>query len=269
MTVLVGIRCKDGVVIGSDSAATFGSNGQMTIGQQAVQKVQVIADHIVHAGTGAVGIAQLIVDSLARGWQEGAFKNLRTSAQLAHVIGQRISQIVGPYFQTAQMQRHITGEASATLCKSLVAMRVANRYELFQFDFNGAPEIASGQLPFVALGSGQAIADPFLALLKRLLWPDSEPTVAEGRLAVVWTIDHVRRTNPGGVGGPIQLATLSNQPDEVKFVDDAEVDEHLQAIESALQTMVSQIKGVTPNPIAPVPPNFPAPIAVGDPPPAA
>src|SRR5690348_9981488 len=221
MTVLVGILCKDGVVIGSDSSATFGSNGQMTIGQQTVQKVTIIEGKIAYAGTGAVGIAQLIIDSIRRGWGDNTFRGLKTPEQMMNTVGKRIGELIGPYLQTAQIQRHITGEASATLCKSLVAMLVNHRFHLFQFDFNGAPEMATTQLPFIALGSGQLIADPFLALLKRLLWPNSEPTLAEGRLAAVWAIDHVRRTNPGGVGGPIQLATLTNADETVKLVDDS------------------------------------------------
>lgn len=165
-----------------------------------------------------------------------------------HLIGTRIGSLVAPYLQTANLQRGLTGEANTTLCKSLISMPVANKFHLFQFDFNGAPEHATGDLPFVALGSGQAIADPFLALLKRLLWPNQEPTLAEGRLAAVWTIDHVRRTTPGGVGGDIQLATLTDASpgvaESVKLAEQNEVAEHLQAVEAALQALVSQIRGV-------------------------
>lgn len=249
MTVLVGIRCNGGVVIASDSAATFGANGQATIGQQSVQKVAIIQNRIVFAGTGAVGIAQLIIDSLDRGWGiERAFTALRTAPQMMHAVGTRIGALVEPYLKTAGLQMQVTREANASLCKCLVAMPVANRFHLFQFDFNGSPELATRDLPFVALGSGQAIADPFLALLKRLLWPNHEPSIAEGRLAAVWTIDHVRRTTPGGVGGEIQLATLTDAAqgvnESVALAGQDEVNEHLQAVEAALEALVAQIRGV-------------------------
>lgn len=260
MTVLVGIRCRDGVVIASDSAATFGANGQMTIGQQSVQKVSIIRDKIVFAGTGAVGIAQLIIESLGRGWADGAFKGARTPEQMMNIIGTRIGTLVGPYLQTANLQRGLTGEANATLCKSLIALPVANNFHLFQFDFNGSPEHATRDLPFVALGSGQAIADPFLAMLKRLLWPNEEPTLAEGRLAAVWTIDHVRRTTPGGVGGDIQLATLTNSatgvPECVRLAEQNEVNEHLQAVDAALAALVAHIRGVATTEETVGPPDF-------------
>ena len=243
MTVLVGIRCLDGVVIASDSAATFGSNGSMTIGQQEVQKVSIIADSIAYAGTGAVGISQLIINTIGKRWVAKSFSGVRNPDDMMNEIGKAIGELVAPYWQTAQIQRHLTGDASASLCKSLISVPVNKRFELFQFDFNGAPERATDRLPFVALGSGQVIADPFLALLKRLLWPDTEPTLAEGRLVAVWVIDHVRRTNPGGVGGPIQLAVLTNEGQNVEILAADRVNEHMQAVDAVLDAIVRQIRG--------------------------
>lgn len=60
MTLIVGILCKDGVVMASDSAASFGANGMMTIGQQETRKIVRINDHILFTSTGAVGISQLV-----------------------------------------------------------------------------------------------------------------------------------------------------------------------------------------------------------------
>lgn len=254
MTVLVGIQCKDGVVIASDSAATFGANGHATIGQQSVQKVSLIQDRIVFAGTGAVGIAQLIIQSLDAGWTAGVFKNIKSGPDMMRLIGVRIGETVAPFLQTGKLQHGLTGEASASLCKSLIALPVVKKFKLFQFDFGGAPEQATEQLPFIALGSGQAIADPFLALLKGMMWSESVPTLAEGRLAAIWTIDHVRRTNPGGVGGEIQLATLTDATESIKMADSGDVDEHLQVVQNGLKALVKEIRGFTDPNVAPIPP---------------
>jgi hypothetical protein len=257
VTVLVGILCSDGVVIGSDSAATFGASGMNTIGQQYCQKVTLLQDKIVYASTGAVGIGQLIADMLHKGWAGGQFKGQTTAAEMMGVVAARINHLVVPFLQSANMQRGLTGEGNSSICKSLVAMPVKQRFELFNFDVNGAPEHATQKLPFVALGSGQPIADPFLALLGRLLWPDRSPTLAEGRLAAVWTIDHVRRTTPGGVGGQIQLATLVNATGTAQLVDESEVQEHLQAVTSALDALVTQIRGVSTAAAVTPSPSFP------------
>lgn len=59
MTSIVGILCADGVVIGSDSSATFGpAPGHATIEQRYDDKVLVINSDIIVATTGQVGLAQ-------------------------------------------------------------------------------------------------------------------------------------------------------------------------------------------------------------------
>jgi hypothetical protein len=55
MTSVVGALCKDGVVVGSDSAATFVAGGMRTI-EQPTEKLVVVRDHIIVAGTGQVGL---------------------------------------------------------------------------------------------------------------------------------------------------------------------------------------------------------------------
>lgn len=60
MTVIVGILCSDGVVIGSDSALAVGRVGRYTIERQEgnVLKIEIIGDDIITAFTGAAGLAQ-------------------------------------------------------------------------------------------------------------------------------------------------------------------------------------------------------------------
>lgn len=242
MTLLVGIRCSDGVVVASDSAATFGNGQQPTIGQQVVQKVWKLNNHIIYCGTGAVGIAQIISDHIRTMWDNRAFGGHMTPEAAMDKIGKAILQLVVPYIQTSEM----TGSPDTSRCKSLVAIPIAQTPELFQFDINGAPERCNDGLPFVALGSGQLIADPFLAFLRRLLWSHRVPTLSEGRLAAVWTIDHVRRTNPGGVGGDIQLATLEatgRSMPQVTVASQSQVEEHLQKVHLAEEALVSNLTG--------------------------
>lgn len=61
----------------------------------------------------------------------------------------------------------------------------------------------------------------------------------------MWTIDHVRLTNPGGVGGRIQLATLSaadgKQPTVTVLAED-HVQEHLQQIRAAEGALVEELR---------------------------
>jgi hypothetical protein len=68
MTVIVGILCSDGVVIGSDSALAVGRVGRYTIERQegSVFKIELIGDDVITAFTGAAGLAQRFNDQLAQ-----------------------------------------------------------------------------------------------------------------------------------------------------------------------------------------------------------
>ena len=94
---------------------------------------------------------------------------------------------------------------------SLVALPVGGltgKPELIQCTYNGQAEAATNDLPYIAIGSGQPIADPHLALLRRVFWPDKLPNIADGIFAAMWTLLHAIQVNPGGVAEPIQMAVL-------------------------------------------------------------
>lgn len=171
-----------------------------------------------------------------------------TPREVAILMSYILDPKEGEEFYDPCLTRPLVGDASASLCKSLVAMPVKRVPCLFCFDYNGAPEQSTPELPFVALGIGQPIADPFLAFLKRLLWKGTRPTLGEGRLAAVWAIDHVRLTNPGGVGGPIQLATLSakegKQP-TIAILSEKDVQEHIQQVRAAEGALVNEFRPPT------------------------
>ena len=91
---------------------------------------------------------------------------------------------------------------------------------------------------FVSMGSGQPITDPFLALLKRVFWKNTQPTVNEAVFAVTWTLQHVIELNPGGINGPPQIAVLKpfNEKDpqlKAQLLVDAEIQEHINNVDGA------------------------------------
>jgi hypothetical protein len=90
--------------------------------------------------------------------------------------------------------------------------------------------MATPDLPFVSIGSGQAIADPFLALLRRLLWPNREPSLGEATFAIVWTLHHAILTNPGGVADPMQVVWLERDSKARQLTDD-DLLEHRQRVQ--------------------------------------
>ena len=76
MTAVVGIRCKDGVVIGADSSATFGDGGgpRGVIEQSTSRKIEIIGESVIVAGTGAVGHMQRFSPVIQGLWNQKAFQ---------------------------------------------------------------------------------------------------------------------------------------------------------------------------------------------------
>jgi len=79
------------------------------------------------------------------------------------------------------------------------------------------------------------LADSFLAFLRRIFWQNGLPKVSGGVLATIWSLEQAIRTNPGGVGPPIQIMTLEKVSGDwkVKELEEADFAEHGQAIADA------------------------------------
>jgi len=84
MTAIVGLFCKDSVVIGTDSSATFPAGQFRTIEQQ-TEKLHIVDDHVIVACTGAIGLEQRFCAIVERLWKDNGFKGseIEVSKRLA------------------------------------------------------------------------------------------------------------------------------------------------------------------------------------------
>ena len=74
MTVLVGVRCTDGVVIGADSAATS-AVGNIHLLKLASEKIAIIGGRVIVAGTGQIGLGQRFADLVRQAHDDKLFQN--------------------------------------------------------------------------------------------------------------------------------------------------------------------------------------------------
>lgn len=245
MTVLVGILCSDGVVIGCDSAMAAGRVGQYTIErQEGVFKIEVPDVDIITAFTGATGLSQRfngqllstlkmlkaqyngpvvlpgigripdpIQDFLMNRFKKGSvpFNGLN-----AVELGRVLAQAVISDFETT---RSTLQNANGWGLGALFAFIKDDAPHLIEFDgvqfhpeLKGMPDPQRAGLDrtwrAVSMGAGKLLADAFLAHAYRLLFGEKTPTVERAKLAIIWTIDHVKRYNTGLVGGQSHLAVL-------------------------------------------------------------
>jgi hypothetical protein len=70
MTAIVGIYCRDGIVIGADSSASFAHTPTFRTFEQRVRKLEVIGGQIILASTGAIGLGQRFSNIVERYWND-------------------------------------------------------------------------------------------------------------------------------------------------------------------------------------------------------
>ena len=258
MTLIIGLKCSDGIVVGSDGAATLGNIAGLRTVMQPVPKLTIIKDKIIVGVSGPVGLGQLYCDrvdqvsnSLRDDQGPEVCRKLRGAflqdAEITFKVAALATQIMGPSAQVGALHQ------------TLVALATRGTPHLIQFDYQCAPEMATDDLPFVAIGSGQSIADPFLAFLRRVFWKGCLPTIPEGGFAVMWTLMHAIRTAPGGIAEPIHLALLEmkgTQP-SARLLDDKELKEHRVMVEEAERHLNSFSKSLQPGEHEAEPPSPP------------
>lgn len=227
MTAIVGIKCKDGIVIGSDSSSTFTQTPEFRTIEQKTKKVEIINRKIILAGTGSVGLNQRFSEVISQYWAGSNHKD-----KTAISIGKELSQAGrSDFVQTGTKERQYG---------ALVAFSCKNELHLCEFsvvDFQ--PEFKTDKMWFVSMGSGQPITDPFLGLMRRVFWGDEPPRLNEAIFAVAWTLRHVIELNPGGINGPQQIAVLEAKSMNAHLLQDDELAEHIEYAEGAEKHLAS------------------------------
>jgi 20S proteasome alpha/beta subunit len=256
VTLLVAVLAQDGVVLGADSAATMGAMGHTTI-RQLTAKVEVVEGKALMAVSGPIGLGQRLV---------GEFQSYLTSAKVPAAgprvmddLRRKFDPIVTGEWKAAQASAPVIGSGIAVLSvasHSIIAMGVAGRPSLFQFDQQGAPEEATVGLPFVCAGSGELIADPLMGFHRSVFWKDGQlPTMPQAVFAVVWTLKEAIELGPPGVSLPIHVYTLTKSSSGCvgRKLDDTDLQEHLQAVADA-KIHFGEFRNLKPSTAPPMPP---------------
>jgi hypothetical protein len=221
MTSIVGIKCKDGIVIGADSSATFSINGQFPIMEQPIEKIEVIGGKVIVAGTGQIGLGQRFCAVVKRIWDEKGFQ--KTDIEVAKLLSK------------SGIQDFSETNAKQGGYGALVAFPADHKFGLCEFSVDTfQPELKTEKLWYVSMGSAQPITDPFLAFIREIFWNDGLPNVNQAAFAVTWILDHAIRINAGGVNGPIRVAVLElkKNQSEARLLSEDEIGEHKQNVDA-------------------------------------
>lgn len=224
MTALVGVLCRDGVVLGADSSTTFGlPDGNRTIEQQC-EKLDIVDNRIIIAGTGSVGFGQRFCAVVRTAWTGNKLKDA-TPVE----FGKTLSRLAIEDFAATHARPGNYGAMVAFPCKGVPCL-----CELGITDMQPELKVAD-RIWYSSLGSAQPIMDPFLAFIRGVFWQGGQPHVRDGIFAAVWTLDHAIEVNPGGVNGPARIAVLERVKNDwtARMLAEEDLLEHRQNIEQA------------------------------------
>jgi len=229
MTAIIGILCKDGVVMGADSSATF-THGNFSTIEQPTKKLHLIQDKIIIASTGEIGLGQRFHRIVLDVYSAGAFKN-----QSPEEVGKIMS---------ANMIKDFQSTGAKLNYGALVALPINGVHRLYEFPVGTLqPELKENQIFFVSMGSGQPITDPFLASMREIFWEQKQPSIEQATFAITWTLDHVIQVNASGIRGPMQMAILECDPSaeknkpKARILSDDELLEHKENLKGAKKAL--------------------------------
>lgn len=236
MTLIIGIRCTEGVVMCGDGALSS------TI-RQSSQKLSIIQPDIMVGFAGALGMAQRQIGLLSRLLTPAPARTQVAAWTLDQVMGELRVQL----WPAIEQEMRIAAQAhpavaqlalAAAETQLMVALTCSGTHQLMRFNAAASPEACNGQLDCFAIESGRMMADPFLAFLKDTLYGGRALTLAEGRFLAVLAMRHAIRTNPGGIADPVQMTVLERQATggyQARELDRTALDEHERDVDAFFQ----------------------------------
>jgi len=234
MTVLIGLLCKDGVVIGADSSATFGNSQQHTI-EQKTKKIEIINKTVMVAGTGEIGLFQRFTSIVKTYWNNQTQRDktyIEIGTELAHMSTRNYLSTLDFKFSNAYSAQQGFGIGA------LLAFHLNNNFYLCEYDHvKFQPEFKNENIWYVSMGSGQMITDPFLGFFRQVFWGDALPTLNEGIFYVTWALKNAIDLNTGGINAPLQIAVLEKRKglSNTRILDDNELVEHEENVNGAIK----------------------------------
>ena len=215
MTVVVAVRCPDGVVLATDSQATSQMIGGIPM-KISAKKIARLGKHVVYGGTGGQGAGQRVHTALQG--QAAKMNAAKPQAETAAVIRAAVNpiqqQVRNEWVQIPNSQPEMWGGIFCGWSKE--------GPWIFEIDLNGASQFHE---PFAATGSGHAVAH---AALMNVAHFDVAHQSLEGAKAIAYrAIESTCAASAWGVGMPVQLAIVTNDGVQ-ELVDGEETHTELQ-----------------------------------------
>jgi hypothetical protein len=213
------------------------------------KKLRVVGGQAVLGVSGHDGLAQEMALSLEHCLAEPDRRDSTEAVFRAKIR----DALAAPVQRTVAIHRTLQGlpgfgstTREYVLSHSAVAIPFGKSLRLYVLDPECSLTEVTDELSCATAGAAQEVAEPFLAFLRKLLWPEGPPSLARGELAAYWTVRHAIESNAPGLAHPIQLMVIRRGPDgstEILERGEREVAVLGQAVESRIEAMKESLRG--------------------------
>jgi proteasome beta subunit len=212
MTVVLALRCADGLVLGADSQITDADRGL----SYPARKLHALGDRAAWGGSGARAVLSEL---------EGMFDKNPGPVVEAGDVGRALQERVLPVLRRhyANFIPEVPGQAKGGATPATYVLAAGYTVDDEPFIVDVDPHGLIGRYEetgFHAVGSGSAMAQQAAALLAQ--YRMTERGVDDGVLAVVRVLDALDRTSPS-VGGPMNVCRIT--PAGAHHLDEKELEQ--------------------------------------------
>jgi 20S proteasome alpha/beta subunit len=197
MTVVLALRCADGIVLGSDSQITDSARGL----SYPAQKLHPFGDSAAWGGSGS----RAVLFDLEQLF-DGCAPAVLGSENIGHAVQERVVPVLRRHYD--QFVEQVPGEKQSGATPATYVL-TAGMAEGVPFIVDIDPHGLIGryeEVGFHAVGSGAAMAQQAGALLAHFRM--TERDVDYGVVATVRILDTLRMTSPS-IGGPVDIYRIT------------------------------------------------------------
>ncbi|OHB83846.1 MAG: hypothetical protein A2V98_16935 [Planctomycetes bacterium RBG_16_64_12] len=197
-SLLVGILCEDGVVVGSADSGPRQTGG-LDPAEESWANTLVVERDLILAGTGRIGLGQRFADVVAAIRSDSRFPDWTGLA-----VAKFISAEVADDFASTRADKGQFG--------ALVAFSACDGFHLCEFAQSDLqPELKTPERWFASMGAGRPVAEPFLHFLQRVYFAGSPPVLKEAAFAAAWALDFAAGLPAAAVAAAPQIAVLAQE----------------------------------------------------------
>lgn len=210
MTVVLASRCRDGIVLASDTQITERDRGV----SYPAQKLHPLGEHAAWGGSGSRAVLMEVAQSF-----EASAAAIIESEHVSHALQAQVLPIMRHHYEN--FIEHVPGEDEQA-SPSAYVMAAGYQGEtpwIVVINPNGMVGHYE-DIGFHAIGGGAPMAQQAGALLAHFRM--TERPVEYGVVAAVRVIDALAQTAPN-VGGPLNVARIT--PDGAHHLDEDEIEE--------------------------------------------